>query len=1072
MLPPQRLRAGQAPPSNSQPTYEDSQMLAAGERKIVTHLFADIKGSMEMIELLDPEEARIIIDPALQLMIDAVHSYGGYVVQSTGDGVFALFGAPLASEDHPQRAIFAALCMHREIGRYAVGLREQRGVSLQVRVGINTGEVVLRQVVTETGHPEYTPIGHSASLAARLQTLASPDSTVIGEATQKLVEGYFELTPIGPTRIKGVREPVGVFEVAGLGPLRTRLERAASRGFTKFVGREGELAELQRAAESTVDGVGTVVAVVAEPGLGKSRLIREFSTSLNYGWHVIQAVCQSYEIGSAYLPIIQLVRQCFSITASEDSRAASNKVEARLTSFGPSLADARPYLVGLLGLSERDPLAEMDPKIREHRTREAILRLLLCEASDRPLLAIIEDLHWIDPESQEVLDALVDQLGSTRLMLLVSYRPEYSNSWSAKTCYTQLKIGPLRKDASEQILSSVLGNDKSIVPLARMIITKTEGNPLFIEEIARSLLDEGSVVIEQGTVKLVRPLDTIRLPPTVQGILAARIDRLPVEEKNLLQTLAVAGDEVPLAIVRRALPMDEDVSRIAVDLQRREFIYPELRAHEFVYAFKHPLTRQVAIESLLSERRKMIHEKIGEAIEAAYPNHLREHAVELAHHYSSSSNCFKAVEYLTLAGRESLRRSSYSDAISNFSRAIEALQSQPESPNRVVKEIDLQIHQGQALWASRGPAAVEVEHAYSRALDLCDSAGESKQLFSVLAGLRGFHIFRLELEQALSLDRRMLQLAESARDPGMLATAHTLLARTILSMGDLAGALEHSEVLRRITPRRTLRRRFSWEHWRILGIADAAYTLWFLGFPDQARRRIDEALKLARKFSHSVSLASALNTSARFEQLSGSPEAAASQADAAIELARAGGFSLELARAGMLRGWALAKCGKVKDGLSTIRQNLADYEALGARRTTSHFAMLAEIFQMYGDYDSAQGSVEEGLSIAAETGERYFEAELFRLKGESILARPNGSPGNAERSFRSALEVSRRQGARSWELRSAISLANLLRSQNRTDEAQCTLAPIAQGFTEGSDNPDLATAIRLLKSLGLHVEEN
>src|SRR5271170_3213376 len=418
-----------------------------GERKTVTALFADIKGSTELEQDLDPEESRAIVDPALKLMIDAVHRYDGYIVQSTGDGIFALFGAPVAHEDHPQRALYAALRIQQELRRHADKLREHGQPPLSVRIGVNTGEVVVRSIQTGDAQTEYTPIGHSISLASRLQTLASPGSVVIGASVQKFVEGYFTLKPLGASKIKGVTEPVPVFEVTGLGPLRTRLQRSAGRGLSKFVGRQAEMDALKRAAEQAAAGRGQIVAAMAEAGVGKSRLFFEFEATTAAGWMVLKAFSVSHGKASAYLPVIDLLHGYFKITIEDDARTRREKVAGRIAMLDRALEDTLPYLFGLLGVVEGDnPIAQMDMRIRQERTHEAIKRILLRESFNQPLMVIFEDLHWIDQETQAVLNLLADSIATVKILLIVNYRPEYIDGWSGRSYYTGLRLEPLGKE--------------------------------------------------------------------------------------------------------------------------------------------------------------------------------------------------------------------------------------------------------------------------------------------------------------------------------------------------------------------------------------------------------------------------------------------------------------------------------------------------------------------------------------------------------------------------------------------------------------------------------------------------
>src|SRR5215469_493830 len=536
-----------------------------GERKTVTALFADIKGSTELEQDLDPEEACTIIDPALKIMIEAARHYDGYV-QNTGDGIFALFGAPVAHEDHPQRALHAALRMQREIRRYGDRLLQAGGVPIEIRVGVNTGEVVMRPLKTGDAHIEYAPIGHTTNLASRMQAVARTGSIVVSEATRKLVEGYFQLKSIGPTRLKGVDEPVHVYEVTGLGALRTRLQRSAARGYTKFVGRHVEMEALKHAAERAQDGRGQIVATVAEPGVGKSRLFDEFKATSQSGWLLLEAVSFSHDKAGAYIPVVDLLTRYFDMGAEDEGRKRREKVAGKIAILDRALEDTLPYLYGLLGLIEgEDPLAGMDGPIRRQRTLEALKRVLLRESLNQPLMVIFEDLHWIDDHTQAFLNLLADSIGTAKLLLLVNYRPEYSHQWNSKTYYIQLRLDLLGGESASEMFDALLGVsapaiDDSLSALKRLIIGKSEGTPLFIEE--------------------------------------------------LLQTLAVIGSEFRLEIARKTVQLSADqLDHSLSRLQEAEFIYEQPAIDDIEYRLKHDLTRDEAYNSLLADRRKLLHER-------------------------------------------------------------------------------------------------------------------------------------------------------------------------------------------------------------------------------------------------------------------------------------------------------------------------------------------------------------------------------------------------------------------------------------------------------------------------------
>lgn len=438
---------------------------ADGERKTITALFADLKGSTALIEGLDPEEARAVIDPALQLMMDAVHQYDGYVAQALGDGIFALFGAPLAHEDHPQRALYAALRMQEAMRRYADTLRTKGYPPLLMRVGINTGEVVVRSIRKDNLHTDYVPVGHATNLAARMEQLANPGSVVVSVYTQRLTDGYFAFKDLGPTQIKGVEEPLNIYEVLGVGALRTRFQVAVRRGLTRFVGRQSEMEQLQRALEHAKAGHGQIVGTMGEPGLGKSRLFYEFVGArravplLAHGCLILEAYSVSHGKASAYLPVIELLKSYFDILTQDDERKRREKVGGKVLMLDRSLEDTLPYLFALLGIEEQpSPLQQMDAQIRRRRTFEALKKLFLRESLNQPLVLIFEDLHWIDEETQGFLDVLSESVASAKLLLLTNYRPEYRHEWGQKTYYTQLRLAPLGREEAEEFLDAIVGN--------------------------------------------------------------------------------------------------------------------------------------------------------------------------------------------------------------------------------------------------------------------------------------------------------------------------------------------------------------------------------------------------------------------------------------------------------------------------------------------------------------------------------------------------------------------------------------------------------------------------------------
>ncbi|MBI3800206.1 MAG: AAA family ATPase, partial [Deltaproteobacteria bacterium] len=1090
----ERIRAEQ--------TAMEARALPEGERKTITALFADIKGSMNLMEDLDPEEARALIDPALTVMMDAVHRYDGYVVQSTGDGIFAFFGAPIACEDHPQRALYAALHMQEEIKRYAETLRREKGLNFQIRVGLNTGDVVLRSIRKDDLHTEYTPIGYSTSLASRMESLATPGSIVVSEHTHKLTEGYFEFASLGAARVKGVSEPVTIYEVRGVGPLRTRLQIAARRGLVRFVGRQSELAQMKKAWELAQTGHGQIVAIVGGPGVGKSRLFHEFVGArhasplrLQYNCLVLETFSVSHGKAYAYLPLIDLLKEYCQIAPQDEERRIREKVTGKVLTLDRSLEDTLAYLFTLLSVSEpNSSLQQMDPQIRRRRTLDAIKRLLVRESLNQPLMLIFEDLHWLDTETQAFLSLLSESLATARILLLVNYRPEYRHDWGNKTYYTQVRLDPLGKDEAQELLAALLGDSAALQPLQQFILAKTEGTPFFMEEMVQALFEQGVLVraagAHSGTPSLARSFVDLRLPSTVQGILTARIDRLGAEEKALLQTLAVIGKEFSLSLLKHVVEKsDDDLHLLLSRLQTAEFIYEQPAFPEPEYVFKHALTQEVAYNSVLIERRKVLHEQTGRALEALLHSRLEDHYNELAHHYSRSSNTHKAIEYLHLAGQQAVQRSANAEAISHFTTALGLLKIMPESPERIQQELALQTLLGSVLMATKGQAAPETGAAFSRAHELCQQIGETPHLFSVLSGLRRFYSGRRELQTARELAQQMLSLAQRTRDPALLVEAHHALGNVLFWSGEFVAAQEQVEQgIACHDPHQ--HRPLAFLYGLDPGVNCrnlAANVLWFLGYPDQALKRSPEALTLAQELTHPHSVAFALAFSAMLHQHRREVQATQEKAEALIALTTEHGFQVVVWGI-VLRGWTLAERGQAEEGIVEIRQGLAAAQGTGTERLQRYYlTLLAEAHGKAGQIEEGL-SVLAGLPVVEDDGEDFWKAEAYRLKGQLALQsqvpslksqvpstqHPTPSTqaeAEAEACFLKAIDIARHQSAKSLELRATISLARLWQQQRKKNAARQLLAEIYGWFTEGFDTADLKEAKALLANLaaGPHV---
>jgi predicted ATPase len=906
-----------------------------------------------------------------------------------------------------------------------------------------------------------------------MEQLAEPGKAYLTEHTAKLAEGFFRLRDLGQLDVKGVHEELRVYELQGTGPLRTRLEVSARRGLVRFVGRHGEMEQLHRAWEAAEAGHGQIVCVVGEAGVGKSRLVYEFKAPLERGCLVLEAFSASHGKAYAYLPLIDLLKSYFRITLEDDARRRREKVTGKVLTLDRTLEDTLPYLSSLLGIEDEvASLAQMDPEIRRRRTMEAVKRILVRETLNQPCVLIFEDLHWIDAETQAFLDVLTESVATARLLLLVNYRPEYQHGWGSKTYYTQLRLDPLGEEEAQELLTALLGEEVSPErkALEGLILEKTEGNPFFMEELVQTLAEEGVLSGERGRYSLERSPSELHVPANVQGVLAARMDRLPPQEKELLQTLAVIGQEFSLGLLSRVIEQgEEDLHRGLSHLQAGEFIYEQPAFPDTEDTFKHALTQEVGYQSLLAERRGRLHERTGQAIEELYRDALEAHYEGLAHHYSRTDNTPKAVQYLQLAGEQAVQRSAYEEAISQLRRAVELLEGLPETRERAHQELLLQLTLGQALLVTQGYAVPEAQRFYVRARDLAEQLGELPQRFQALLGLHQIHTARAELDKTLELAEQLLGLAPDVKHPAHLMQAHVAMGEVSFWFGELRQAREHcEEAIRSYEPQEHR------AHEYLFGSSDPGvwarvylgFALWHLGYPDQALARSREALALARELSHPFSQATALMVAGRVHRERGELQALLEDAEALIALSSEHGFPFYVGIGTFERASGLADQGRLKEGIEGL---LAAFEAVRATHTVLAspwvLARLAVVHGKAGQAEAGLGLVAEAQAFVAKAGQRAAEPELYHRKGELLLARSPSNQAEAEASFHAALDAARGQSAKSYELRAATSLARLRQQQGRKDEARALLAPVYDWFTEGFDTRDLKDAKALLDEL-------
>lgn len=1044
----------------------DSRAALEGERKHVTVLFADLKGSMELLADRDPEDARKLLDPVLERMMEAVHHYEGTVNQVMGDGIMALFGAPLAHEDHAVRACYAALRMQEAIRLYTDEVRRTHGVEVQIRVGLNSGEVVVRSIGSDL-RMDYTAVGQTTHLAARMEQLATPGTIRLTANTLALAEGYVDVKAFGPIPVKGLAEPVEVFEITGAGAARTRLQAARTRGLTRFVGRDTELDQLRHAAAQSHNGHGQIVAVVGEPGVGKSRLYYEFIHSHHVqGWLVLESGSVSYGKATPYLPLADLLRSYFKIDARDDTRGIRVKVTGGLLTLDETLKDTVAVALWLLdALPEDSPFFALEPAERRRQTLAAMKRILLRENQLHPLLLVFEDLHWIDSETQAFLDSLVDSLPASRIVLAVNYRPEYRHGWANKTYYRQIRIDPLPPESAEVLLDALLGADPGMQSLRRLLIERTAGSPLFLEESVRTLVETRALVGERGAYRLVQAPDTLQVPATVQAIIAARIDRLDPQEKRLLQAAAVVGTHVPFDLLRAIVEIDEEALRRSLaQLQTAEFVYEAQLFPDLEYAFKHALTHEVAYASVLQDRRRMLHAAIVEAIERLYADRLSEQVERLAHHAARSGVVPKAVRYLREAGSKAAGGSANRAAVAYFEEALALLDKLSQTTGTLTEQLEIRMSLGPALIAVKGASSREVEQLYSRALELVDQLGANVHRFPVLWGLWFVRYTRGEYPVAIKAGERLLETARSGDDVGELLEAHHSLWPTLLAMGRPLQAMNHFEQGLALYDRErhgTYALLYAGHDPGACCRWHQGMARWLLGFPDSGLRDVQDACRMAEELKHPMTTVIALWFTAWVHCQRGERELAVANLDRLTALASTQAFARWVETAGAFSNVLRRERTSIGDIGELSRQLGSGQYAVSWRRVAC-LCVLAELC-----VDS--GYAEEGLqvlrSIPEEDRGTFCAPEIFRLEGELLLKLKQPAVAEAQRRFHQAIELARVRGEKSLELRAAMGLARLLGGQGQQEEARAALAGVYGWFTEGFDTADLKAAKSLLATL-------
>jgi class 3 adenylate cyclase/tetratricopeptide (TPR) repeat protein len=968
-----------------------------GERKHVTVLFADMKGSMELLADRDPEQARQILDPVLAAMMDAVHRYEGTVNQVLGDGIMALFGAPVAHEDHAVRAGYAALTMVSAVARVNEQLRRDHGVEVQVRVGLNSGEVVVRSISNDL-HMDYSAVWQTTHLAARMEQLATPGTIRLTEETARLAEGFVEVRSLGPIPVKGLATPVRMFELVRPAPSRGRLQAAAARGLTPFVGRHSEMDLLEHALGQALDGHGQMVALVGESGVGKSRLFREFTQSpCTAGWLVVETSSMSYGRTTVWGSLVELLRRYMEIEDADDARRIQEKVAGKLLTLDESLQAAVVPLAALLGVVVDDAgWQKLEPRERRHLTLDAVKRVLLRETHVAPVILVFEDLHWVDSETQAFLDSLVASIGTARMLLLVNYRPEYAHGWTNLSNYSQLRIAPLGAEVAESLLELMLGNDLSVAPLKPLLVARTEGNPFFLEESIRSLVEAGHLVGERGGYRLARPLEMVTVPATVRAVLDARIDRLSASDKRLLQCAAVIGKDVPVRLLEAVAGLEPDdlhraLSRLtAAELLVEACLFPELEL-----TFRHAVTHEVTYGSLVSERRRELHGCILEALAPTSPVH-GEPLSQLAHHAYRAGRWAEAVQYLRRTAGVALDRGAAEEAATCLERALEALAHLPEISERLATEIDTRLELRSALFqlGRHTSIAEHLAHAQARAEQIGDEGrlgwihiyhahhfgAEGEDARSEAAALMALDSATRSGDQALEL-KATFHLVQLYARTAQYARAVRLNRRLVDAMDSASPAGADISSAQLVVAR-------LWLLWCLaeLGSFDEGF--------QRAEAMIRAALEPLERLTAQLGLGLLYLRQGRLAE-------AIVTLERALPLCRTGNLAVWFPAIASPLGYACALSGRVADGLSLLEQAVEATAQRGGVHAL-RIAHVAEARLLAGDAEKARELAALALEAARMRGERAHEAYALRVLG---LVATGPSSAEAERHLRAAADL-------------------------------------------------------------------
>jgi predicted ATPase/class 3 adenylate cyclase len=1060
---------------------------AEAERRQMTCLFCDLVNSVGLSERLDPEELRETLAAYHRVCATVIRRFEGHTHNYLGDGIMVYFGFPSAHEDDAQRAVRTGLRIVEAVEQLNSRLQSDYGIDLHVRIGIDTGLVVAGAVAADEGM-EDAAVGVPPNIAARLQALAAPDSVVISAAAYRLIAGYFDCRDLGVHAIRGISQPMAVYQVLHESGARTRLDVAARRGLPPMQGRDDELATLaDRWAQARV-GQGGVALVAGEPGIGKSRLIWALQQHVAQSpdAFLVHLDCSPYFMNTAFYPVVQMLERVLEF-GRDDTDQRLDKLDGLLAQYGFDLPTVGPPLAGLLAVpfEGRYPPLDLPADRQRQLTIDALITILLVRADYQPLLVVVEDLHWIDPSSLDLLTQLIEHVPRTRQLVVLSFRPEFKPPWPEGPGLERLDLNRLDREASARIVTEIAGMPAP-AELLDQLVEKADGVPLYLEELTKLVSEQGLIRRGNGRLDPVRPRPALAVPATLADSLTARLDRL-TDAKGVAQLGAAIGRQFSYELIEAVSKTTASVDTRALwhNLARlvdAGLLFVEHNPRGETYTFKHALIQDAAYGSLLRTTRLQYHRHIAQALTEHFPVTVKTAPELLAHHYTQASMMAEAVPCWLDAGQRALRASANSEAIAHLTTGLDLLADLPAGPERAAVELQFRLTLGPAYMAIRGYAAPEVEACYQRARELRrelgDTLDDTSQGVPALHGLWTNHIVRAQHTSAIALGEQVLQLGAATNDDGLLLQGNMEVGWSHFFLGELEQAREHLErVLALYDPERHSSHAFTYgDDPATSARSNLAQALWLLGYVDQSLRYSEENLAILRSvIDHPYSVAFGLDLAAVVRQYRSDAPATRTLVDEALALSEAHGLVFIDAMASILKGWALAQEGDLAEGTAQMRHGLAAQLATGAELARPYWlCLITEACLESGAALDGLALLDEAEVAVQQTNERYWEAEIHRLRGQLLLAASDpAAPAvvrSAEECYRRALEVARRQGARSLELRAAVSLSRLWQAADRHDEARELLAPIYEWFTEGLDHPELREAAALLGELSFRHE--